>query len=252
MNHVNHNLCDLYNTSYQKFTPSWFESRKISEIQQFLDENSESLRLFFEEVKEREGLSISDYRILEAGCGTSALSLWLTKLCPQIVAADLSPMAISVARSFAHLLQRPSLNYRVLDLRDAGSFNSKSFDLIIDSHLLHCLTLPKDRSSYLKNIFHWLDDGGEFLLETMVLGEEFRTPLGYYFDGEVLYKQNGQQEIPYRKIAHAREIENEVQSIGFKIKSLFYHSELSFEVYPEEADFPFKYLPKTLRVTLTK
>ena len=77
-----------------------------------------------------------------------------------------------------------------------------------------------------------------------------QVPLEYRFDEDhILWKEINDKEIMIRKISPSLELEEELKSSGFSINYLYYHSELSFCAFSEYKDYPFQFLPKTIRLT---
>ena len=99
---------------------------------------------------------------------------------------------------------------------------SKKFDLILDSHLLHCLINEDDRKKYLKNVLYHLSPGGLFYIETMVMHKqcEFHEGPEYSFEMPILFR-NG---TPCRFVDIAENIEKELIDTGFKIIYFYINS----------------------------
>lgn len=243
---------NLYNKAYEKYTPEWFEDKP--RVNQFLYENNRTLIEYFDQyfnqfIKDR-GLRL---KILDVGCGFGGLSLHLSKLGHDVLGIDISNLAIQGAREIASDtgLIGNGLRFEVLDITKVTNLDEK-FDIIIDSHLLHCLTGPRERDGYFSFIKNHINADGKFLLETMTFQKGLRTPIEYTFGEDyVLYRNEKNGEFPLRIIKSSIDLENEIKNHGLKIHYLFFHSELSFQVYPEEPDFPHQHLPHTLRVACT-
>lgn len=108
-------------------------------------------------------------RILELGCGTGALSCMLAQRGFEVVGIDISESAISFARSVA-----AERGLRVqFHVAEACTWNAPAgaFDVVIDAHLLHCVSLASDRTRLLTQVSRWQAEAGEFWTETMVFGE---------------------------------------------------------------------------------
>lgn len=119
-------------------------------------------------------------KILELGCGTGALSCMLAERGFRVVGVDASSSAISFARSVVSKRALDAVfavaDVCTLDLKDA------QFDVVIDSHLLHCIALPKERRQLLSRISNSLTSDGEFWTETMTLHEDFQESPGRRID----------------------------------------------------------------------
>ena len=106
-------------------------------------------------------------RILELGCGTGALSCQLASAGYVVTGLDISSSAIAFAQTAA---SDRGLTVEFV-AADASSWlsNSEQFDVIIDSHMLHCIALPRDRQVILGGIRGSLKKGGELWTESMLL-----------------------------------------------------------------------------------
>ena len=241
-----------YNISYEKFTPDWFDADNQPVVDKFLFENAESMITFAESYFTQFGINLESLRgkeILVAGCGFGGLCHYFAKLGAEVTGIDVSGLAIMGAKEIA---QNKGLyiNYKTLDV--CNDVIDQKFDYIFDDHLLHCLTTVPDRNTYLQFIKDHLNPDGLFLLETMTIHSRFQTPIEFSFDESyILWQQNLESGTGsmIRKISPAIDIENEVISSGLKINYLYYHAELAFQVFPDYPDYPFEYLPRTLRIT---
>lgn len=239
-----------YNISYEKFTPDWFEVDNQKVIDRFLNENSESMITFIESYFKQFNISKDSLRgkeILITGCGFGGLCHYFSKLGAEVTGLDVSPLAIVGAKEIA---KNKNLLVHFVTIDVCKESLEKKFDYIFDDHLLHCLTTASDRSAYLNFAHKHLNDDGLFLTETITFQNTFQTPIDYYLDEDfILWKQSGENasDTMIRKIAMSIDIENEVISSGLKINYLYYHAELAFQVFPDYPDYPFKYLPRTLR-----
>jgi 2-polyprenyl-3-methyl-5-hydroxy-6-metoxy-1,4-benzoquinol methylase len=110
-------------------------------------------------------------RVLELGCGTGALACMLAEHGFDVTAIDVSASAIAFARSVA---QARGLSVR-FEVGDACAWRAppEAFDVIVDSHLLHCIVGPVERRQLLANLRRALRPEGEFWTETMALAQRF-------------------------------------------------------------------------------
>lgn len=247
------NYKDIYNDSYSKMTPSWFDVENLSKIQIFLKANNRTLCEFFDDYIQSSHLDLKlrDADILEAGCGFGGMSNHLVDKCSSVTGIDVSDLAIAGARTIAQLKEK-FINYEVLDLTKA-SIGQNLYDFIIDSHLLHCLISNEDRAFYLKSLKNSLKDDGMIFIESMVFQPELEIPVGYELtDESILLKELNGQFKPIRRILSSLDLEEELKNNGLTIHHFYYHNELSFHVFDDYQDYPLKYLPKTLRVVLKK
>ncbi|GEM_PF-3307896 len=92
---------------------------------------------------------------------------------------------------------------------------SKSWDLILDSHLLHCTIGIESFKEFFKNVFNILKHGGSFLLEVMCESKEMSFEDNQFFDDEthILYQDN----YAFRTILPSRIVEELIIESGLKI-----------------------------------
>lgn len=244
------NLALMYNKSYEKFTPDYLEDN-FEEVKKFALENVDTLKKFFENYCEQFNFPLKnkeDVRILDLGCGIGGLSLYLAKRGFDVSSLDISSLALTILES---LFNEEGVAFKTYcsDVTKKDLRLNEKFDLIIDSHLLHCLTSPLDRERYFSFVKNHLDIEGKYLLETMAYHSKIQTPVGYSFDDNYSLWQNiDKNEVEVRKILPSIELENEILNSGLKIHYLYYHSELSFNVFTDYPTYPVQYLPKTIRI----
>lgn len=233
--------------SYLAMTPEFLSGSKLKP---YLDQNIESLLSFLQVYQEQFGAFDKDSAILETGCGLGGLCHHFSKLGYYTVGQDQSALAVSHAKEINKNLGLYS-KFQTIDL--CQSSPTDKFDIVIDSHLLHCLVDQSDRESYLSYVLSSLKSGGKFFVETMSYQPKIQVPVGYELDSKMnLYKEHGESVIAYRKMCESFELEKELKDMGFKISYLYYHSELAFDVYSDYPNFPVDHLPKTIRLVASK
>lgn len=239
---------NYYNDSYQKFTPDLISSPKMQSI---LKQNNESLIRFIKDYFSRFGglEQLHNRSVLELGCGHAGLSHFLSTYTQDLTALDFSELAIIGARQLA---KDKGINIDLICSDITSGVNLKrKFDFIFDSHLLHCITDKNRRSQYFNFLKNHLSDGGQVLIETMTYNEQIIEPMDYSLDENyVLSKTMNDKNVPLRYMPPAIDIETELKANGLKIKTFFYHDELSFNVFPEYTDYAEFRLPKILRISL--
>lgn len=173
-------------------------------------------------VLDKEGATLD---LLEAGCGDGCQFLfWKNKpLSTFIEAFDWSPTAIEIAK------ERPENEEIKFSVQEATSFHyPQQFDLILDGHLLHCLTEVEDRLKYIQNIHQHLKLGGLFVGETMIEHKNFQlndVVEVAYAEKVIYYKGEAQ-----RYLADNFEIEHFLLDNGFKIE--FFYIPYGLRVVP--------------------
>jgi 2-polyprenyl-3-methyl-5-hydroxy-6-metoxy-1,4-benzoquinol methylase len=246
------NQFELYNDAYKKFTPDWVSVENLTQIDNEINVKMSTLMEFIDMIINHFEMeyALAESNILEVGCGIGAISLALWGRCKSITGVDISSIAIATARDLAKLKNK-SIDYRHMDI-GSGSELDKKFDFIIDSHLLHCLVDKNSRSKYFAFIKNHLDTNGRAIIETMVFSKGLQVPIGYEFtETNILLKTINNTSYPVRAVFDSITIEEEIKNSGLKIDYLYYHNELSFEVFDDYRNYPVEYLPKTLRISLS-
>lgn len=239
---------ELYNQSYSKYTPGYLADYS-SQIKKSSSENSQSLIQFLDQYfQDQGGLStLYDKKILELGCGLGGLSQFLSQYTRQMTSVDISPLAIDAAKTLVS--NSAHIDFQCFDVCGNVSLSDR-FDFIIDSHLLHCITDQRQRENYFHFINNHLTENGTFLCETMTYNEHIQEPLGYDFaQDNILYKEINGESFPIRSIKESFELEQEILNSNLKIKTFFYHSELSINIFPEIINYPEFRLPKLIRLS---
>lgn len=168
---------------------------------------------------------------LDVGCGTGTTAFELIKMGFSVTGVDISPTAIEMARQFSRDLELPA-EFITGDLLSLEL--PQKFDLIYDSHCLHCIVLTGDRQRVFKSLKSHLKSGGLFVLDTMVFSEgmdltEKISSLKFDHDFILWHKTTqttgsglhlddlGQMWQAQRRIYPAEIILEEVKNAGFTI-----------------------------------
>lgn len=239
---------EIYNKAYAKLTPEWLLNQ--SQVEAYLERNRHTLAEFFEDYCSQfnfPGRPYAELRILDLGCGLGGMSFYFAEKGAKVVGVDVSSLALTSAKELARQ-KGLEVNFVCLDLSLPQDALGK-FDLVFDSHLLHCLTNEEHRKNYFEFVQKNLAPNGLFLLETMVFQKYLRTPVGYSMDENfVLWKESKEgEEHPYRKIQPGIDLEKQVKAF-LNINYLYFHAELSFEVFSEYEGYPHQNLPQTARL----
>lgn len=236
-------LKELYNKSYQKFTPDFLADR--SRIDVYLKQNADSLHRFLTSYLSQFEINPQGLCLLELGCGLGGLGQLMAQKFEQVIGVDFSPLAISQAKSI-----NPYANLNFIQADVLSSELNQKFDFIVDSHLYHCLTTKKERELYLDFVARHLQPNGIFLMECMVFQERMQIPIGYEFTKDfVLHQEIEHKTYPVRSIRPARSIEEDFMPSKLSLNYFYYHDELAFQAFEFFPDHPHQFSPKTIRLS---
>lgn len=170
---------------------------------------------------------------LDLGCGTGVSAFQIAKLGFNVTGFDISETAIQMARQFS-ADQNLNVQFQVQDILDLEKQDQK-YDLIYDSHCLHCIVFEKDRTQVLLGIKSILKQTGCFVLDTMVFHSEMDivgNSESLHFDQDYILwhkvkdsdihgvqTMNDQHWCPQRRIYPEQIVMTEVVRSGFKIVS---------------------------------
>lgn len=170
-------------------------------------------------------------KAFDLGCGTGTTAFTLAKFGFSVTGLDISETAIEMAHDLAEK-QNLKINFQVGDVLSLDSLNEK-FDLIYDSHCLHCIVFDDDRSKVLTGIKNSLNEKGIFILDTMAMDKNYDPTDGIetlrFDDDYILWHKmtsshyrgvvevNGQLWCAQRRIYPSKKIIEEVIRAGFKV-----------------------------------
>lgn len=241
------NMSERYEQSYQSLS----KSLPIHEIKE------ETMRLskgFFQwtlEMKNKflPNIPIQDLKVLELGGGIGGVGLHLLEMGADVTLVDVSSTALELAKELAtfaperfHTLKADlSLPYQ----------NNKKYDLIIDSHLFHCLTKEVDRISFLTNVKESLSTNGIMVGESMCFKKKLYLPPGYELGDDKILRQKLNEWIDLRKVADSLDIEDEFKAIPFHILFFYYYHHYSFVPSRDFISVPSDFLPASVRYAVS-
>lgn len=182
---------------------------------------------------------------LVIGCGTGPLACVLAKREFIVSAFDISPTAIEMAKQQARE-RGLEINYWVGDICGEPLLTGQ-YDLIVDSHCLHCVVTIEDRKTAFTSICQALTPTGFFVLETM-MGRPTNQDVTVDKEG-IVWSQYGQNKpdfepsvqrdgvwyVPQRRLLPNKDaLDAELRSHGFEI--LWSHGKKS-EDDPDGGDY---------------
>ena len=165
---------------------------------------SESLRDFFHSVVAPR-LKSQDPQVLDLGAGSLSLFEELNFLKKNIKAIDFSEVAISKANLLIN-----GIHYEIMNLSVENILEKNQFDLIFDSHCLHCIEGVNNRKAAFNNIHQALSSEGIFCAEMMIQSSKAIVSL------------------PFKHIPSALELEQELVAAGFIISYFLISRNLKF------------------------
>lgn len=178
--------------------------------------------------------------VLELGCGEGTNLLGRS----EVWAVDFSDTAINRAK------EDERFQYTNFICEDVVELNlEQKFDLILDSHLLHCIVDQQNRQKYLNNVKDHLSAGALFYVETMVTHRDctFESELEHFFFEPILQKGDD----PIRYIDTPENIEKEFLAAGLKI--IYFYIDAGKRMIPiEQREQALRTDPFVLRIIATK
>jgi 2-polyprenyl-3-methyl-5-hydroxy-6-metoxy-1,4-benzoquinol methylase len=241
-------LQDYYEQSYQSE-----QGRQVSELLQEVTTASKALYHFVIESKNR-FLSEAEWnglRVLETGAGRGGLGLLLARLGAKVTLVDYSSLALAQAEKI-YALEGLEVKTIAADVTHPDVSFSDKFDIIVDSHLLHCLTEDPDRTSYYRLISDHLSLRGIFVCETMVHRKKLFIPDGFMFDERYVLWQMFGKWTPVRRILDSLDLEAELQSARLSICYFFYYAQYGVVPHQSFMDIPAEILPAAVRFVVKK
>lgn len=243
------NYSDYYNEAFKKY-----QSLSSTDL---ADQILPYVRGQLSFVKESKDKFLADkdwqgLRVLELGSGVGGLSLELARLGADVSLADFSAVALDLATKLFAAHGLPLKTY-LSDITLPEPGFEGQFDIVVDGHLLHCLTETHERSNYYHLLKEFLKSDGIFICETMVHKKKIFIPENFKFDDDnfTLYQFLGSWK-PVRKIIDSLDLENEIHSNNLKIKSFYYYSQMGMVPHQSFMDLPTEILPAAVRMVLAR
>lgn len=165
-------------------------------------------------------------RALDVGCGTGPVACFLAARGFDVVGVDVSPTAVAQARQRAaeRALAAVFVACDVADFADPDGF-----DVIVDSHCLHCVVYDDERRRFFATLRGLLRAGGVLLVETMARHPGLRFDSGVLDDDGVWWRRSddgdaddardigGLRHQPARRLLDEAALDAEVGAAGFEV-----------------------------------
>jgi SAM-dependent methyltransferase len=239
-------LQEYYEESYRNE-----RGREASDLLHEVTTYSKGLYHFVIESKDRflPNVDWKGLKVLETGGGRGGVGLLLARLGADVTLIDFSPSALSQAEKIFAL---ESLHVTTIegDVTHPDVALPRHYDLIVDSHLLHCLTEDPDRSSYYRLITDHLSLNGIFVAESMVHRKKLFIPDGFMFDERNVLWQMFGKWTPVRRILDSLDLERELNEANFNIVYFYYYGQYGFIPHRSFMDIPLEVLPAAVRMVL--
>lgn len=145
---------------------------------------------------------------LELGCGTGGTAILHSRYLKTILATDISPYMIEIAKSRPEFRTVNNVTFKVGALEELN-INSKSMDVVFALSLLHLLREPQEA---VDKIYEVLKPGGIFISSTTCINDilpvfKWLGPIGYQLG-----------LIPYVNVFSADDLQAFLKNAGFEIE----------------------------------
>ena len=140
-------------------------------------------------------------RCLVIGVGTGPMACELARLGFEVHGIDISKTAIKMAQKNA-IERGLTITYQIGDICK-DDLGTERYDLILDSHCMHCIVTDAHRKAAFTSVHRVLKDKGFLILHTMLLGTAFDMYGGPIDDDGTLWmKLNEQTGYDYAEAVH--------------------------------------------------
>ena len=143
------------------------------------------MRSFLEAMIAASTRPLQGCRVLDLGCGTGQVALFMASRGASVTGVDCSPSAIDAARQVARQRQL-EVGFNLGDVRRID-LTPGHYDLILDCRFLHCVVDWADRTAVLRKVHVALKLEGELWSETMVGVPRIRSGQGFHLDNEGVF-----------------------------------------------------------------
>ena len=153
-----------------------------------------------------------DSYVLEIGCGTGSTAIELSHAARQIVAADISPAMIGIAKTKAETAGISNVDFRAMSAEDAAKL-TEPFDVVMGFNIFH---LARNADDIFGDIYRNLPSGGYFISKTPCLADPSLGMKRFIFKPMIGLLQMIGKAPAVRSFTHA-ELEAAITFAGFEI-----------------------------------
>lgn len=186
------------------------------------------MRAFLERMIALSRVKINEGHVLDLGCGTGQVSCYFAAQGAHVTAVDCSPTALLFATEKAKE-RGHQIEFLVGDVC-ALDFPSKAYQLVVDSHFLHCVVAFADRAYVLAKIRAALQEEGELWSETMVGVPKIRSGEGFFLDDDGVFWKALRADVHYattiarhgKILSPIRRIQRSVHDLNEELKAAGY------------------------------
>jgi len=150
----------------------------------------------------------TDMDVLEFGCGTGSTAIAHAPYVKHILATDISPKMIEIAKDKAAADKVENVTFRVSTIEDLDASDS-AFDAALGLSILHLL---EDREAAIARVYKLLRPGGVFVSNTVCLGDKMKW---FRFIGPI---GRALGLMPLVRIFTRNELEQSLLRAGFEIE----------------------------------
>ena len=148
-----------------------------------------------------------DMRVLEFGCGTGSTAIEHAPYVNHILATDISPKMIEIAKAKAALEESSNVDFACTSIEDL-EIEDESMDAVLALNILH---LVEDRRAVLAKTYRVLKPGGILVSSTACIGDsmkffKFIAPIGRFL-----------RLIPPVSVFTKADLERDLSDTGFTV-----------------------------------
>jgi len=146
-------------------------------------------------------------QVFEFGCGTGTTAINHAPFVGKIVATDISPKMIEIAKQKAKDASIDNVDFQCATLEDFSAADA-SFDVVLAHNILH---LMEDPEAAIKHSYRLLKPGGVFVTSSACLGDSLSPWHLLLFVGKLFGK------VPYVNLLKRETLESYFEQAGFVI-----------------------------------